>query len=376
MFLTQICPSFNSMSTVCIGFAVAAFAVCGHPTATNGGETGESIVIEQCFLLVKDKVAVPARERDVIHSLKVDAGDWVREGDVLGKLDDTEAAMLVSIAQQEMSVARARYEKSQAVPLAKAKLVEASKRIDETNEEKLIADKVASSDVAVRAARVTSELSVDELNRNIAARKQFAGSVSELQLRQLETTAKKDRLQVDSELFDLAVEQLRADQYGSTIARLQAAQHVAEVEVEDAIGQRQVNELEVRVKASEVDLAEESLRRREITSPVTGIVVERAKHAGEWVEEGETIVSILRLDKLLVEGYAQLGTVRLTDIGRKARVEISGETTPVVGRIAFVDPQVDAVNRQVLIRVELDNTELEYLPGQTARIVISAKREE
>ena len=61
-------------------------------------------------------------------------------------------------------------------------------------------------------------------------------------------------------------------------------------------------ELEAKVKKAELKAVEVEIDRREVKSPLDGIIVERLKHEGEWVQPGETMFKIVGLKRLRVEG--------------------------------------------------------------------------
>jgi len=113
----------------------------------------------------------------------------------------------------------------------------------------------------------------------------------------------------------------------------------------------------------ERDRAEEVLKRRSARSPIDGVVVERFKWPGEYVEE-EPILRVARLDPLWVEVVAPVALH--DDISKGMLAEVMSETDPNVvreARVIVVDPMGDAASGTFRIRLELPNPELSLLGG-------------
>jgi multidrug efflux pump subunit AcrA (membrane-fusion protein) len=88
------------------------------------------------------------------------------------------------------------------------------------------------------------------------------------------------------------------------------------------------------------------LDRREVKSPIDGVIVERLKSKGEWVQPGETILKIVRLDRLRVEGFVPANLYSPRDIaGAKVVVSVempNDQVETATGTIQFVSPVVEA----------------------------------
>ena len=87
------------------------------------------------------------------------------------------------------------------------------------------------------------------------------------------------------------------------VKRLELAWQRAIFQIEKSRVEQRVNKLTVDAKAAEVEAAEEAIRHRQIKAPLDGIVVDITPHEGEWVKPGDTVMHIVRLDRLQVEGY-------------------------------------------------------------------------
>jgi multidrug efflux pump subunit AcrA (membrane-fusion protein) len=62
---------------------------------------------------------------------------------------------------------------------------------------------------------------------------------------------------------------------------------------------------EANVKKVEVEAADLAIQRRVVTAPFDGVVEEVKRHQDEWVQPGDTILTLLRMDTLHVEGAVE-----------------------------------------------------------------------
>jgi multidrug efflux pump subunit AcrA (membrane-fusion protein) len=146
-----------------------------------------------------------------------------------------------------------------------------------------------------------------------------------------------------------------------------------ELAVERTQADRRISGIEYRGAQVELALAKEQLHRCAIQSPISGEVVEVFKHAGEWVDAGEPIVHIMRLDTLRVEGFADARVHRPAEIRDRqvcVAVELAGgKRVEVPGRIVYVRPTLQA-GQQYLVYAEVKNQVLDEVwvlrPGMLA----------
>jgi len=219
---------------------------------------------------------------------------------------------------------------------AKLKLAEANIQYDKALE-------VAKSDVESRAALKAFEVSKAELARAQEAIERFSKSISQTEM---------DRLRLSTERAELLIEQS-----GQT-ARLA--------------------KLDSDLRKNQLDFAQHTLDRHRVMTPISGMVVQVSFHPGEWVETGKSVARVLRLDRLGCEGRVASESVDVSMIGRPVKVTIhppNGKSVTLPGVLTFVDPQVNRIKKDVLIRAEFDNSKLTILPGMASEIEISGRAE-
>jgi macrolide-specific efflux system membrane fusion protein len=212
-----------------------------------------------------------------------------------------------------------------------------------------IARKQAGNDLKVRLARKSTDVARAELKRAIESVEKYKKSVSDTE-----------------------------------IDRLRLAADKAELEIEQALHEQETARLTSRLKEIEMELANQAVDRRLLTSPISGMVVQVNLHQGEWVQPGKTVVRVLRVDRLRVEGFVAAELLSGDLVGRRATltVDLPGRAgVAFEGAVVFVSPEINPVNQQVRVWAEVDNRQLLLRPGLRGNLTIhpepaqTAKRE-
>ncbi|MDA1013469.1 MAG: HlyD family efflux transporter periplasmic adaptor subunit [Planctomycetota bacterium] len=222
--------------------------------------------------------------------------------------------------------------------LARVKADEAELRLEHAKKDLAVAKTQSSSDVKVRFANKRLELARSELARAEATLKKQPKGISQSEMDKL-------RLEVDSGV--LAVEQSELDQ---TVAGLSAG-----------------------LKQTEVAMAEREIARRKIVSPVDGKVVEIKRRRGEWVKPGDSVLRIVRLDRLRVEGFLHGNQLVDEFAGRPVTltVDLPGRSMETfTGEVVFVSPEINPVSGEVRVWAEVINKKSLLMPGLRGSLTI------
>lgn len=204
----------------------------------------------------------------------------------------------------------------------------------------------AENDVNERYATAAMKVAQKEYELNKRANETVMGTKSLVELQKLALTVEQARLQIEQ------------SQHEMTIAKY-----------------------ETEGFAAKVDLANDEIRRRHIKAPVSGEIVEVLTHAGEWVEPGEQVLRIVRLDRLRIEGFLNAADFVPSEVSNRpvtVSVQLArGRTASFQGKIVFVNPLVDAggvyrVWAEVVNRREGDQWLLR--PGLLADMTIDVGR--
>ena len=211
---------------------------------------------------------------------------------------------------------------------------------EKANVEMEIAAKEATSELGLLNAQKTMEVAQAIYTRAREAEATFPDSISKREL---------ERLRLDADKSQLAVQQAKHDQ---DIARL-----------------------EHNLKKIEYDFSLQRVERRKIVAPFDGMVVEVKGRRGEWIQPGDKVIRMIRLDRLRVEGFLPARTARRELEGSPVRlsIELPGRpTAQYVGKLVFVSPEVDPVNDQVRVFADIENPDLTLRPGLRGSLVIDS----
>ena len=273
----------------------------------------------------------------------------VVRGEEAAPITITIAAAVVTLAEQvEVAsaeagiVAEVRVRPGQMVeidtPIARLRDQDAELSVQRTRLQADIAARQAESDLDELHAKKTTEVARAELARAIEANAKYPKTVSQTEL---------DRQQ-------LLVEQ--------GVLETQRAEH-----------ERRIAGLNREVRENEHRLALHQLNLRRLSAPIPGMVVEVHRRPGEWVQPGDVVARIVRLDRLRVEGFLPASQGRAELVGRVTRVETvidDSEALTLSGEVVFVSPEIDPIDAQVRVWIEVENSEQKLRPGMTVSVTV------
>ena len=202
-----------------------------------------------------------------------------------------------------------------------------------------IARQNAALDIAVRSADRNLVTAQTELQRALDAREKLKDIVTDSEL---------DRFRLAADQAKLAIEKARQDQ---AVARLTQ-----------------------QSKQVEADFAAQKLTRRQVTAPFAGVVVQLHKHRGDWVEPGDKLLRLIRLDRLRVEAQLDAKYAAAQLAGKSVVLTIESPGMPALkfpGKLVFVSPEIDPFNKQIRVLADIDNPDGKLQPGLRGTLTIS-----
>lgn len=267
---------------------------------------GEPIEVKDVLLKLIERVDTPARDTGMLTELRVAEGQFVKEGELLGKIEDEELKLLKQKTELDLR----------------------------------IAEKKALDDSAVRSASEEIEVAEGDFKRAQRSRERLASSVPDTEFEHLKLKLAQAKIQREKAQHEWEVTQLIRD-----------------------------------ARTAEISVIEFNLLKRQIVAPFAGQVVEVLKRRGEWVEPGDKVVRIVRLDRLRAEGFLAVQLARPDLVGRPVKLKVEGlkgGAKELAGKLVFVSPEVDPVNRQARVMAEVDNQGQLLPAGLRATMVIQA----
>jgi len=207
------------------------------------------------------------------------------------------------------------------------------------------AEKQAEDDVSIRYATAAAKVAEAEYYQAVDANQRVAGTVPQAEVR-----------------------------------RLLLKHREMTLSIEKAEKEREIAALQAEVSRAELQAAETELKNHQIIAPLDAVVIELTRREGEWVQAGDPVMRLLRVDRLRVEGFLNAKDYRPSEIqGRPVRVTVAlarGQQETFPGKIVFVKPLVQA-GGEFLVRAEVQNRRQNdswvLSPGLSAEMTIELK---
>lgn len=335
----------------------------------------DAVAVDNVYLRLIDSSEIPALERGQLSEFVTDIGESVEEGMVVASLDSAEAELSLELAALELKVAECQQKESVSVETAGSALREAEQLREQARVEAQVATAIAGSDLAKRAAERNLKASSAAFDRAMKSRERFATSVSDEELDKLTLARDQDHLKIEETRFETTLNALRSQSRERIVKQQDAAVERLELSLKKARNDLAMDELKLQSLQKSLQIQKMHVERRQVRAPFTGVIVERLRSCGEWVEPGQPVLRIVRLDQLYAEGHIDANSAGRVKRGTSVliRLKVLNESIDVTGKIVFVSPEIDAVNQHVTVRAELANTERKLNPGQTAQMWITPK---
>jgi multidrug efflux pump subunit AcrA (membrane-fusion protein) len=281
-------------------------------------KAAETATIRSCMLVPEEEAQLPAQEAGVLVKILVREGKEAKAGQLLAQIDD-------AIPQAQRDV-------------AKYKLAAAQRQ--------------AEDDIDIRFATKSAAVAAKEYEQALETNQQARGAVTQSEILRRLLEWEKMKLSIEKATKDVAV------------AKWQA-----------------------KVAEAELAAATAAAERRQIAAPSDPessgkkdyVVVELSRRLGEWVQVGEPVMRVVRLDRLRVNGVLEAKNYRPSDIqDRPVRLTVPiphvGRET-FSGKIVYVKPLIEAGYLQV--RAVIDNRQQDGVwllnPGMIAEMEIDLR---
>ena len=273
-----------------------------------------------------------------VANVSVDVGDFVTQGAVIAKIDDSDARRQLAGAQ-----ARVKQEIA-AVRQAEAKLgLEANGRFN------------ASRIPEVRAAGAAYEQ-------------------AEAELRQAQANEERYRDLVKTGDVAMATYEQYRTTRDTAVTRVNSAREQLEAQVNIA---RQNNQASASAQASveaaqtEVGTAQQALADTVVRAPFSGFVSARPVAVGEYVSSANVIATLLRSNPIKIQIQVAEADVPTVVVGRHVSVQVDAyKDRNFAGVVTAINPAVDPTSRSAVVEASIENSDNALRSGMfgTARI--------
>jgi membrane fusion protein (multidrug efflux system) len=174
---------------------------------------------------------------------------------------------------------------------------------------------------------------------------------------------------------------LRAEDDIAKMKALEATAELAEITFQRdqkqllarAVSQAVVDTDAANLKNARAQVAEQKavVDKKTLRAPFSGRLGIRAIDLGQYTTAGTTVVTLQALDPIFVDFTLPQQALSQLAVGQPVSVGI--DTFPgqaFVGKIAAINPKVDASSRNVQVRATLANPDRKLLPGMYAKVAI------
>ena len=134
--------------------------------------------------------------------------------------------------------------------------------------------------------------------------------------------------------------------------------------------ERQAGEQAKQREKVELGQAIEAYERRQLRSPITGVVSKIVPRLGESVTVNEPVVNVVDVRRVRFLGTVPASVSSQVAVGRKIVLELGLESTVKTreAKVVFVSPVTDAASGLVEFIAEFDNPDGSVRPGITGRV--------
>ncbi len=323
----------------------------------------------------------------VVETVYVQAGDPVKAGDILMRLQVTSAPANVISAQTDLVNAQQALDDLlnsnldyanalQTLATAKQALEDAQDDVDKLDNKRATSEKLDEVEAEIAVANKKVSLAEDAY-KSLKDLDDNDSRKAQAYLNLTNARADRDAKQAKLDWYLGTYSDLDAEKYRAAFA-------VAEARVADA--QREVDRLKDGPAASDiaaaqarVDAAQATVNGLYIVAPFDGQVLSVMQGAGSVVNTGEPAVKIANLEQLYVDAQVDEADVAKVQVGQQAQVTLDALDGVVFkGAVAAIDPVGENVSGLVkyTVRIDLEAvTETQaFLPlGTTANVNIEVQ---
>ncbi len=302
-------------------------------------------------LLAQSEVKLMSRAEGQAQEILVREGARVAKGQILARIDSTIKRIDLKLAESELAAARANL----------AKLKSGSRP-----------EEIAAAEAAVAQSEATRKRSEAEITSTLARQEEAeanarslgalhkTGVISAQEWRKVTTEANRARADVAERRARLAED----------AARVRAAQEKLKlVKIGARAEDLAMARAEVRKRLQQVSRLKVEVEYFTVRSPISGVVTERRIEPGDLAVNRVHLFTISQTDTLRARVRVSELDLPLIRKGQGARVELDAyRGRPFSGKLTRIFPSVDPSSRQLIVEVDVKNTDFSLRPGLLARV--------
>ncbi len=205
---------------------------------------------------------------------------------------------------------------------------------------------------------------------SIIVRPEVAGRIEKIHFAEGERVAKGDLMfSLDSALTRADLNEANANLQNTRRAYARAKeladrQLIARADLDTKQAELAVNQARAASASARLD-------KSQIRAPFSGVTGLRRVSVGDYVETGQELVDLVRLDPIELDLRAPEVVLSTLAVGQSVQFGVASFPKQVfTATVVAIAPTVDAGGRSVALRARLDNPEQQLRPGMSARVRI------
>jgi membrane fusion protein (multidrug efflux system) len=127
---------------------------------------------------------------------------------------------------------------------------------------------------------------------------------------------------------------------------------------------------------ADIELLKENIKHTEIIAPFSGKIGLKYISEGSFINSSNKIASMQKIDRVKIEFSIPERYISQVNVGTTVSYKVDGIQKKFNANIYAIEPKVDPVNRNVLIRAFCENNNGVLLPGLFAKIEVPLNNNE
>jgi RND family efflux transporter MFP subunit len=149
---------------------------------------------------------------------------------------------------------------------------------------------------------------------------------------------------------------------------------VAEARYASSLNAVQENIALLALRRAELALAVQNREDAVLKAPFAGIIQERRVAPGAYVNVGQPVVTLVRIDPLRFRAGVPERAATGVSVGQMVRLSLEGQDAPIELKISRISPSLDVTSRALTIEADLENSAGRWRSGlfAEAEILVNA----
>lgn len=258
-------------------------------------------------------------------------------------------------------------------PICHMKLIKAKKNTLKAGQIKLSVQQIKLANITFDTLRISNLTKEIMLTGKVTFDQNLSNAISTKIQGRIEKLAVKnsgDYIRKGQLLYEIYSEDINAAQLDYILAIQKSVSEELIVASKNKLLLYGMNEFQI----NQLKSSKNALQNISIYSSIDGFVSELSVAEGNYVTTGQTLFRLASFNSLWVEAQVYLPYLSYLKIGTEAHFNIpSLSDTLFLGKVIFIEPQVQSPNRFVLTRFQIQNPTQQIKPGMLANITLKTE---